>query len=75
MHGVSRAGAWCSFLSSGVWPYDNLLIHMLDLCVFALFFKKKKKGKPLLLEEREKVLIRGVGANVKREREESHQSG
>lgn len=54
--GFPGLGAGCSFFSEWCLPYDNLLIHMLDLCVFVLFFKKKKKRKNHLLEEREKVL-------------------
>lgn len=52
--GFPGLGAEFSFSSEWCSPYDNLLIHMLDLYVFVLFLKEKKKEN-YLLEEREKV--------------------
>ena len=54
--GFPGLGAEFSFFSEWCSPYDNLLIHTLDLYVsgFVLFLKEKKKEN-YLLEEREKV--------------------
>lgn len=51
-----------------------LLIHARFVCFCFIFFKKKKKEKPLVRRKREGVDKRWL-TNVKREREESHQSG
>lgn len=64
--GFPGLGAEFSFSSEWCSPYDNLLIHMLDLYVFVLFLKEKKKGKLLARRKRE-------GGH--REKEESHQCG
>lgn len=71
--GFPGLGAECSFFFEWCLPYDNLLIHTLDLCVsvFLFYFSRKKKENHLL-EEREKVLDKRCWRRCWKERERVH---